>query len=361
MTVKDQPAPVPVCTTDADCEGGTCVDGICQTSEPPSGCTTDADCSELGPGAICLEGRCAVPAAGCTTDAECPEGMFCALPSEGSGKCAPVPCEDCVCGDCVLQVGEVCEPGAVPGGPGACGADFVCDDVSCECVPEEPVDAGQLCLMIASVACDPVHETLDLTALPPDLAAGLDADATCGDIFFGGCAETTVEGQTVGCCTPGVCGDLSALETGEQACGLYELLANIGNEGPPVSGDDVCAEAFGGECNGLGCCEPEEVLDFCDETCTSTPGCTMFSFEFCADELCPNLGPGFGVTCTVGVDGDPAPVCQALQGDGAPVTGNCVEGCCEPDPCGGAPSCSSDLECGPGGVCLGGCCAPSGS
>jgi thrombospondin type 3 repeat protein len=350
---------------------------------PPAICTSDSECPA---GGACVDGKC--EAKTCTTDTDCPAGTICFA----SGFCnlpepPPVTCTDCVCGDCILQNGEACEPGAVPGGPGTCKDGYEC--VDCACQPVQGPDPVALCASINSVACDPQTEILNPDAIPNGIT--LDSDATCLTLFLGGCAETTVEGQVVGCCTPGVCGDLSSFDGGTPPCGLLGLVLN-------EDGGAACADALGGTCNANGCCEPsgpdcgqspscQQAADFCsanpdqcqpnNDPCAAASGgslmcngnletgccvaasstknycptdcesnqsvgghCDQGEFFFgqavlpdlyCSTTNCPDLGPGFGFYCDSGAPDASTgnDICVAVGGLGAPVTGSCVAGCCE--------------------------------
>src|SRR5690606_40712017 len=60
------------CTTNADCDGGVCVDGSCFEE-----CTTDAQCPE---GNYCYFGRCRLddrPNPLCVNDSDCAAGSVC--------------------------------------------------------------------------------------------------------------------------------------------------------------------------------------------------------------------------------------------------------------------------------------------
>lgn len=64
------------CAMDADCTGGTCVDGLCAAAEVTSpACATDADCAS----GMCVDGGCrateADPADRCSTHADCASGL----------------------------------------------------------------------------------------------------------------------------------------------------------------------------------------------------------------------------------------------------------------------------------------------
>lgn len=384
--------------TNAGCESGL----VCGPT--PGDLRGGCACLDPGPSApVRLNVEVTVPAdapspPGCSIDADCAEGEICLLPDSGPGKCGPasggepVP-GDQVCGNCLLEEGEACEPDAVAGGPGACPEGTECSADCSTCTPVEPEPEEDPCAP-ASVSCDAGSGVVRTDSLPEAIAAALGATPTCESLFLGSCATN----GSLSCCSPGVCGDLGSLE-GTPNCGLLELVLNVDNPNPQ-SGDAYCGQLLSGSCNqdnccepnsggscgdaptcsdaegilcqnipelcgaegvdpcdvlsegsfacngGSGCCEPAGGSDFCDETCTATPGCTTVGpVEFCADATCPNLGPPFGVVCTSAEEGGPSDVCIAIGGLGAPVTGNCVAGCCEPMP---EPVCG-DFNCDGGG------------
>lgn len=364
--------------TNAGCDAGLVCGPV--PADPRGSCTCLSPDGPSAPKVVVADE--APPPTGCSTDADCSAGETCEIPEGNtSGKCAPILTQPGVdCGNCLLDFGELCEPQAVAGGPGACAEGFECQNCT-SCVPVEPEPEEDPCIVFSSVSCDPGSGIIRTDSLPEAVVAALGASATCDSLFLGECGEV-LGGIT--CCSPGVCGDLSSLATAPN-CGLLELVMNAGNT-EPQSGEAYCSQLLNGSCNqnncceqgsggacgdvpscsdatqmlceqfpeqcteGVdaclilsegtygcnaesGCCEPVGGSDFCDETCVATPGCiTAGPVEICADATCPNLRAPFGVVCSVEVDGSPADVCLAIAELGAPVTGNCVSGCCEPLP-----------------------------
>lgn len=251
----------------------------------PSGCTpevTDTTCDasagyKCGQEGICCRRATEEEAAACRDAlpaAPTPKAQEAPLPPPPD-ETPPAACDACVCGDCLLQAGEACEPNAVlgpdaaPGDPGTgtCAQGFQC--VGCACVPE-------------TGGC----ETAECAVGPEgdDFCSGIDPGHVCAD----------------GCCAPG----------GDTGIGDY-CPADCGTN-PDVTGHCDQGEFFIG------------VPAFPDKFCSVA-----------GPDVCPDLGFGFGFYCDSGNSPDAATgdgICQAAQTRGAPVTGVCLDGCCEAMP-----------------------------
>lgn len=364
------PPPPAACTPETELEdciptppsvGGYCFEGSCRFFPADAPCDLSRTCNPLNVATACEQdperketchtGRCCSELFVCTleidgcdseTEAGCNAGEICGPvqgPGEGCecfpGEGPPPPpppgpslsvkpqtfCTDCVCGDCFLQEGEECEPQAEPDGPGNCPAGLVCE--GCDCVPEPPPDPVALCASIAVMACDLDSGQLLPEAIPDEVAPNLPPSPTCADIFLDACAPTEVEGNSVACCAPGICGTLDFEAGSTPACGLLELV--FGQDGA-----QVCADFFDGACNPDGCCEGTA------PQCESEVTCEMAA-KLCGPDCGPEDDPCFVVlesACEAG--------CCVL---GSP--GDCGDASCAPDE--DCASCPADCgPCGPG-------------
>src|SRR3989339_42592 len=133
-----------ICTQNADCFSGSCVNGACAAGTTPSGdgtgtatCTTDAQC----PGGRCVNGTCAAgtPSGG----GDLPEGSVC----QTSNECASGNCDQGVCRAKTKPNGPPCQYG------GECSSGIcmngVCQASATETAPPpsgnttEPTTEGQ--------------------------------------------------------------------------------------------------------------------------------------------------------------------------------------------------------------------------
>lgn len=292
----------------------------------------------------------------CSVDADCTAPFTCQMSDRGKICAPPLPPGATLCGNCLLDPGEVCEPLAVAGGPGSCADGFECRNCNCLAVEPEPVEDP--CSAFASVSCDAGSGIIRTDSLPSEIAAALGDSPTCDSLFLGSCEAAPGD---ISCCSPGVCGDLGSIETTPN-CGLLEVVLNAGNPNPQ-SGDAYCADLLSGSCNpDTNCCEPAGGggLDFCDPSwCTALPGCILApnGNEVCGvpTNVCPDIGPGIGIDCSVPGQSE----CDGL----VDVIGasTCTNGCCvldgPPDPCGdsfcdnlGGEDCATcEADCGPCG------------
>ncbi len=309
------PAPVPTCEVDADCEtfeGGSSfcgIEGNCVNI--PLVCNLDAFCSGDGPTTECPTQAGA--------DSFCISGRCC----YGSRSVEPPAFK--------LQEAPVETEGPPPaGGPPPIPTDIPCDgDEDC---PE-------------GAFCNVIFEGTQVCGIPTSCEG-----CVCDDCFLQageGCEPNAVAGGPGACPEGTVC-------TGCQTCEPVSLCGEAAEctSTPDCGSGAICAE---------GCCVPTGGNDFCGSGCPEGSSCfsEIPGISFCADPSCPDLGPGFGVPC----EGEgPAPVCEAIQAFEAPVTGDCVQGCCEPSGpppvvCGdefcdfdGGESCETcEFDCGPCG------------
>lgn len=78
-----------LCKSSADCDGTTCIEGLCT-----SDCSSDSNCGaavSAGLKAHCLAGGQLCVQSGCTSDSQCPAGQFCAETTTVRA-CNPRPC-----------------------------------------------------------------------------------------------------------------------------------------------------------------------------------------------------------------------------------------------------------------------------
>ena len=198
-----------MCTADAECGTGFCVDGVCCDEACTGTCRS---CALPG-----MEGVCSFVPAGADPDVEC-AGKVC----NGMGLCRSsngTICDgddECVSGHCV---DGLCCDTACDGGASDCQAcDVAGSEGSCA-----PLAAGAVC-RVAAAACD-AEELCDgvATACPPDAAApngtpcegGTCTNATCSPdgepVDEGSGCSTAARGSSHGSDTAWWLGSLAAL------------------------------------------------------------------------------------------------------------------------------------------------------
>jgi hypothetical protein len=188
------------------------------------------------------------------------------VPVEVEEPPPPPPPDDC--GDCFLQPGEVCEPQAIPGGPGSCAEGLTCENCLA-CVPAPACGEGPSCLSTPDCGfgfqcvegcCVPDNQCPPVEEGGPGVTCEQAAEvcgASCGpedDPCF-----VLSEGAFVceeGCCVPNgggfSCGEVPSCEQ------ALEILCQQVPElcGPEVDACEVLSEGSF-LCNvDSGCCEP---------------------------------------------------------------------------------------------------------
>jgi len=278
LCVEAAPAPVPECTTDAQCGAGRiCLPqlGVCAAAPTPPECVEDADC---GGEQICdvEAGECVD--APCLEDADC-EPQIC---DTEAGQCvdAPVSCvEDTECGAqvCDAALGECVDPAPDCTSDADCGAQL-CNTVAGVCIDAPAISVGGACTADADCAenlCFPLDGSSfcsgaclagtlqgcesygsDAFCAPTSGADGLcielcSSDADCAQAGYECVTLTNPVGARTGACLPPLpagactldadCGAAEVCDPGTAAC--------IPAPAIPIGGACVAA----GECSGNFC------------------------------------------------------------------------------------------------------------
>jgi len=258
-----------VCTSDGDCRGGTCIDGVCTNDvdpgpEPDAGPPVDIGVPDIGPpptdipdiddvtcvsseecalDQVCVGGLCERRA--CAGDRECPEDAVCV---GELCRYAPVCNGD---GDCDAVFGRCVDGRCIPG----CVSDPECGDSRGRCVNGE-------CLLACDDegACPRGSTCEDGFCLPTECRGRLLEDCPDGERCNGNgrCEPYTVCDDDFDCpdaqaCQDGICEPTTPCVS-DVACGDGQICAN-GRCIPSTecTGDDECPR--GTECTG-GTCVP---------------------------------------------------------------------------------------------------------
>lgn len=330
---------VPGCSSDADCNGGTCE--ITCESDPncpdcdvcffvgtciETGCTVNEDCDA---GEICFfgdaaadraiacpdennDGQCDfdVPAGGvcrtvstdvpCVQNADCADGQFCDFDTSGN-RMAPPACDDLancdpipppppptgVCRDveatCITDAdcarGEVCQLEDV------CNCPAVCiDDGNGGCLPCECGTLGGICVPAdPGCASDADCAADQICSFPLRIAPCLDADndGVCDDVapVLGVCIDVVAPPAT--CSTDADCSDGEFCSFGDAPAGGDAIVPPAGICVPLVV-EDPCADII---CQDGFCAVDENGRAVCvADRCTSNVDCA--DGEFCINGAC---------------------------------------------------------------------------
>ena len=344
------------CSLDAECQA---VGLRCDPERRICVCTSDASCPghlECDP----FSGRCVEEAEGCTGDDDCSEGMWC---DGASRACRPLRglCEPCSkhldCGP-----GERCQPGGH--GAGYCRPPCV-EDGDCG-LPGARCEEG---------LCTPVTDCAALAPCLPDDGGACRVDGDCDAAQRCDRASGTCVARKSGCAFGQRC------DPADRTC--YTPCDADGD------GDDDCGANE--RCDGKACVPLAPCVRHADcparSICRIEPGRSEGScIPGCVDDAACPLGTICGPEdrdgrrfCVTGCDdhGDCHPDQRCEQG-------RCVRGpgiCQTADTCGtcercsdegrcvaavlpGVPetrycgACAADADCGTGGLCLDGRCAP---
>lgn len=253
----------------------------CSTQEPGYKCIAGQACEELY---VCNNGRiepgetCDPPSVGSGCDADCK--------TEPGWRCSPGSCKRLpYCGDGIVQadIGEKCDQGAHKGSPG-CSDDCLSMDATCSCVP------GAACVCQAAVCGDgmvQIGEVCDdKNSQYPGCSdacevetgyecpfAGAPCIPDCGDGILLSPAEECDPGANV----PGMdkaCVTQEKADATHPACTLNPGWVCEGN--PPKScRQTVCGD---GKIEGSEGCDPggdnnNDLGDGCTPTCSAEPTC----------------------------------------------------------------------------------------
>ena len=354
------------CSTDADCNGGTCTKGACTMVL----CQSGSDCTDIQ---FCN-------AASCTTDAQCPavscqSNADCTLPGQTcdavSGVCTPT----CQGGQCL------CGPGAP-----ACPANGTCVNNLCTggvCQYELTPSPGYWQLAASGSSGD--SETIQLplgwagrfwarTGCPGDLSSCAAGNAPCtqdSDCCNGACigppGSTYCDPATPACVT-GDCGSSAACAVSAGApVSLFE--ANFQDatttwydaslvDGINVPLNAVPVDGSGNpisSCSTAGCSQALVTSGLGPLQVLGSQSCTV-------DSDCPFLEECVGGTCVVGYSG----ACDQCTADPSTPGLDCATNldlyCCSgPNTAscnGGTATCMNDTDCIAGGTCTNNICIP---
>lgn len=306
------------CTSDADCAGGACVDGVCESVVPPQ-CTDDAACP---PDSVCDNGVCVgVGPPGCLTDQDCPVGLMCQ-----ASQCVPVTKPPTCASDADCGPGDHCIAGVCIGvkPPIQCNSDADCGpDATCECTPDPNCPVCDVCLF----QCVPKVPTGCIeTGCSGEICAGETMFTPCVYEPWFECLELTKCGQFA---PDGSCG-------WQKNAAFEQCLKDHAGPKDSCTTDSDCGPGqfcSPGLCPGAPCtpdyCPP------CYGTCEDIePNGMCYGSETC----------DAGFHCSV-EDGDclPPPGC----GPGAPCPAVCAGYCVPDEPL----PCSSDADCAPNEYC----------
>lgn len=211
------------CSSDDDCQGGVCSDGLCSLE-----CSTSDNCPDP---AICISGLCKL---GCIEDDACGEGQIC------EGNACQVGCRnDQKCGSGQICQNLTCVTGCRADEP--CGAGKICEHNACVdgCRTDTSCGTGKICEQNTCVA-------------------GCRTDNQCGEVSDG---KICVDKECVtGCRNDDYCasqvGTICNTETNECVSGCKV--------------DDTCGKGF--------ICEKKE----CVPGCRNNDGC--LDGDYCSSE-----------------------------------------------------------------------------
>ena len=302
----------PRCTLECG-DGRVSGEELCDTAIASGAGSCPASCDD---GMVCTTDT--LLGAGCS--AECASTDI-TLPSDDDGCCPPgassLTDRDCpvVCGNGLLEAGELCDTTIAPGDPGACPS--LCDD-GAACTTDALLDPGTCtarCTATEILApsdgdgCCPVDATVDTDD---------DCSPLCGDGVLttsdGELCDTAIEGGATGAC-PTSCDD-SMVCTTDTLVGAGTCTASCTNTilppthgdgccppGANVASDDDCPIRCGDGARSAGeACDDGNTMtgDGCSPTCTREPRTYRFSSLSIQDPRIINSS-GFDVTPEVNV------------------------------------------------------------
>jgi hypothetical protein len=353
-----------VCTRDAQCTLGHCVDSYCCDTVCASACDTcgapthEGTCTLMAAGAagapacgayVCSGASAACPT-GCTSSAQCSPGNYCtggvctsqlalgAQCQQGadckSGLCVDGVCCDSPCSQACDVCNSVASPGiCVPATTGFAGAPtcapYVCNGtaVTCPtwCTTDTDCATGRHCIFGACLGLQP-------------LGASCGSSASCAS----------------GNCYDGVCCDMQC----DSACMICNKAGSVGTCSPAQTGSDprfMCpgTGACKASCGAGGLCAYPDAATPCGSAATCTSSTTLHR-AFACDGHGNCADPG-SVECTPYLCATPACPTSCVDDSACTPEAFCDNGSCGARRLPGA-ACGRDGECDSGHCVDGICC-----
>jgi hypothetical protein len=318
------------CSTDGDCAGGRCVDGVCCNLPCGGGAADDCIACSAAAGAA-TDGACGALSAATAPTVTCRGAAGGCDVAEACTAGSPV-CP----GDTVVTAGTECR-----GVAGACDVAEACDGTSAACPSDTLAAAGTECRTAADL-CDAAEACDGGSAACP-----ADAVATAGTecrASAGGCdVAEACDGSGVTCPADTVVAAGTECRAAAGACDVPEACDGSGATCPT----DVVV-AGGAECRAAaGVCDVPEACDGATAPCptdmVTADGTACGDGTACnGDETCA------AGTCTTGtaLDCDDGDACTADM-------------CSEPAGCASTPiddCCTTDADCDDGDACTADTC-----
>jgi len=336
----------------------------------------------------CEDQVCAPNEIWCLTDdsvAQCDDtGMaFDSTPCGQQQSCWDSQCHDWECAPgqpmCAGKIATLCNllgSGPKPGGESCDGANEVCQDGECVCVPDSCADLGVECGNWDDGCGGDVH-------CPVCTGNDVCQDGACvcilscegkecgGDGCGGSCggcpgANNKCQGGTC-VCVPDTCGTLGKeCDSWSDGCGGQAVCGVCAGGQACQDGQCQCVpDCAGKECGGNGCggscgsCSSNEACQGGDCVPVSgIPGCTVSGQSGCGGCPCEACVCQMDPYCCQN-QWDTICVSECMQDCGGCVIPSCGNGSCQPNKAETCSSCPADCGCPGGEVCHNSsCCAP---